>query len=74
MKIVNSLKKLNNIVDLYLEKEKPLKPILIWFKNNSILDNFKKKLLERHKDVQCVYDIPSNPSSHFTNSSRILYQ
>ena len=26
MKIVNSLKKLNSIIDLYLEKEKPLKP------------------------------------------------
>ena len=73
MRTINSLKKLDSIVDAYLKKERPLKPILIWFKSNLILDNFKKKLLERHKDIQCVYDIPSNPSFHFTNSSSILY-
>ena len=73
MKTVNSLQKLDKIIDSYLKKKKTLKPILIWFKSNLILDNFKKKLLERHKDIQCVYDIPSNPSFHFTNSSSILY-
>lgn len=73
MKTVNSLQKLDKIIDSYLKKKKTLKPILIWFKSNIILDNFKKKLLERHKDIQCVYDIPSNPSFHFTNSSSILY-
>ena len=73
MKTVNSLQKLDKIIDSYLKKKKTLKPILIWFKSNLILDNFKKKLLERYKDIQCVYDIPSNPSFHFTNSSSILY-
>ena len=73
MRTINSLKKLDSIVDSYLKKERPLKPILIWFKSKSILDNFKKKLLERHKDVQSVYDFSSNPSLHLINSQRILF-
>ena len=71
---INSLKKLDSIVDSYfLKEERPLKPILIWFKSKLILDNFKKKLLERHKDVQSVYDFSSNPSFHLINSQRILF-
>ena len=73
MRTINSLKKLDSIVDSYLKKERPLKPILIWFKSKLILDNFKKKLLERHKDVQSVYDFSSNPSLHLINSQRILF-
>ena len=73
METINSLKKLDVIVDSYLKEKRPSKPILIWFKNNLILDSFRDKLLKCHKDVQRIYDIPSNLNTCPINSQRVLF-
>ena len=54
-KKVNSINRLLGTADTFLNKKQVDKPLLVWFKNNLILDSFKKELLTRHPDVVLLH-------------------